>query len=196
MIILRPAGQGDITKQKIVDGAVQLFSKKGYTATSIEDIRKFIGISKGNIYTHFSSKDELYAYALDLSVKQCLLEVEQEMNHLQSATAKLYALADYYAKDVDFGIVRTVPEYIATVGAEEFKLKAEGSLKQEVDLFSNILKEGAENGEFNITNIEECTLYLYTLFTNLVITRYLLGNEEHLDKAYKYSVDLFLNGIK
>lgn len=129
---MRPAGQGEITKQKIVDGAVQLFSKKGYIATSIEDIRKFIGISKGNIYTHFSSKEELYLYVLELFVKQWLLEVEQEMNQLQSATAKLYALADYYAKDVDYGLERTVPEYIATVGAEEYKLKAEDVLKKEL----------------------------------------------------------------
>lgn len=196
MFNVRPAGQGEITKQKIVDGAVQLFSKKGYTATSIEDIRKFIGISKGNIYTHFSSKEELYLYVLELFVKQWLLEVEQELKHLQSATAKLYALAAYYAKDVDYGLERTVPEYIATVGAEEYKLKAEDTLKQEFRFFSTILHEGVENGEFNITNVEEYVLVIYTVFTNLTITKYLLGNEEQLENAFRHSVDLFLTGLK
>ena len=173
---MRPVGQGETTKRKIVNGAVQLFSKKGYTATSIDDIRKFIGISKGNIYTYFSSKDELYVYVLELSVKQWLLEVEQEINHLQSATAKLYALADYYVKEVDYGLERTVPEYITTVGVVEFNLKAEDTLKQELQIFSQILHDGVENGEFNITKVEECALVIYTVFTNLVITKYLLGN--------------------
>lgn len=91
--------------------------------------------------------------------------------------------------------IEVTGEY-ATVGAEEFKIKAEDTLKQELQMFSKILHEGVGNGEFNITNVEECTFVIYTVFTYLVITRYLLGNEEHLQNAYRYSVDLFLTGFK
>lgn len=193
---MRPVGQGEITKQKIVDGAAQLFSKKGYTATSIEDIRKAIGISKGNIYTHFSSKEELYLYALELFIKQWLLEVETEIAHLDRAEDQLFALAKYYANDLDYGLERTVPEYIATVGADEYRSKAEEMLKREFQIFKNILQDGVANKEFIIQNTEDAALVLYTLFTNLAISKYLLNDRNELERTYCNSVTLFLNGLK
>lgn len=48
------------TVQKIIEAAVQLFSQKGYENTSIQDIIDQLGgLSKGAIYHHFRSKEEL-----------------------------------------------------------------------------------------------------------------------------------------
>ena len=45
--------------EKILDAATELFSENGYNATSISDISKKAGISKGLVYNYFKSKDEL-----------------------------------------------------------------------------------------------------------------------------------------
>lgn len=47
------------TKQTIVESALKLFANKGYHGTSIADIAKEAGISKGLAYNYFSSKSEL-----------------------------------------------------------------------------------------------------------------------------------------
>lgn len=47
------------TIQKILDVSLLLFSKKGYDKTSIQDIVNEIGMSKGAIYHHFKSKEEI-----------------------------------------------------------------------------------------------------------------------------------------
>ena len=44
---------------KIVDAAYRLMSQKGYESTSISQIAKEAGISKGLIYNYFNSKEEL-----------------------------------------------------------------------------------------------------------------------------------------
>jgi AcrR family transcriptional regulator len=45
---------------EITAAAYLAFSKKGYSATMIEDIAKAANISKGLIYHYFDSKDELF----------------------------------------------------------------------------------------------------------------------------------------
>ncbi|SHE34675.1 transcriptional regulator, TetR family [Seinonella peptonophila] len=46
-------------RTKIIEGAAQLFSKKGYLTTSVQDIVQFCQISKGSFYNYFKSKEEL-----------------------------------------------------------------------------------------------------------------------------------------
>lgn len=45
---------------QILDAALQVFSDKGYAASRIEDIGAVAQLSKGGIYTHFRSKEEIF----------------------------------------------------------------------------------------------------------------------------------------
>lgn len=47
------------TKQKILDVALDLFSIKGYEATSIKEIADNVGIAKASLYSHYQSKEEI-----------------------------------------------------------------------------------------------------------------------------------------
>lgn len=53
------------TKQKIVKTALELFLKKGFYNTSMQDIAIEVGISKPAIYHHFKNKDEMIKGVLD-----------------------------------------------------------------------------------------------------------------------------------
>jgi len=47
------------TRQKIIDTALVLFEEKGFNDTTIQDIIDKMQMSKGAIYHHFKSKDEI-----------------------------------------------------------------------------------------------------------------------------------------
>ena len=47
-------------QEMILAAAFKLFSKKGYYPTSMDDITKKAGVSKGLIYTYFKSKEEIF----------------------------------------------------------------------------------------------------------------------------------------
>lgn len=50
----------------ILQSALQLFSKRGYDATSIDDIRQVAGFkSKASLYTHFKSKEDITSALLE-----------------------------------------------------------------------------------------------------------------------------------
>ena len=51
--------ENDTRKQRILDAAAELFVHYGYDKTTVSDIARQAGISKGAIYLHFKSKDDL-----------------------------------------------------------------------------------------------------------------------------------------
>ena len=48
------------TVQKILDVSMALFLEKGYEHTTIQDIVDALGMSKGAVYHHFKSKEDIY----------------------------------------------------------------------------------------------------------------------------------------
>ena len=54
-----PILRGQKTKEKILEVALNLFSTKGYKATTVRDIAGAIGIKQSALYNHFKNKDEI-----------------------------------------------------------------------------------------------------------------------------------------
>ncbi|SIS80798.1 TetR/AcrR family transcriptional regulator [Salimicrobium salexigens] len=64
----------------IMQAAIKLFAKKGFTSTSVQEIAKNAGISKGAFYLHFSSKDELLFALFDYYYNQMKAKVDACVN--------------------------------------------------------------------------------------------------------------------
>lgn len=56
------------TQGKILDTAIAIFSKKGFSGTSINDIAEAANISGGLIYRYFKSKQDLFDKIIDTAV--------------------------------------------------------------------------------------------------------------------------------
>ena len=56
----RTKEEAAITRQLLLKKALTVFSKKGYAATTLEDIAREAEVTRGAIYWHFGSKAELY----------------------------------------------------------------------------------------------------------------------------------------
>ena len=52
-------------RQRIILEALRLFSLKGFLSTSVQDILTAAGASKGGLYNHFKSKEDLFFAVLD-----------------------------------------------------------------------------------------------------------------------------------
>ena len=56
-------------KEKIIQESLKLFSSKGFLSTSVSEILAAAGASKGGLYNHFKTKEELFSAALSESRK-------------------------------------------------------------------------------------------------------------------------------
>ena len=52
--------KGIQTRQRVIEKSLQLFSVKGYFNTSISDILEETGLTKGGLYGHFQSKEDIW----------------------------------------------------------------------------------------------------------------------------------------
>ncbi|HMN30494.1 MAG TPA: helix-turn-helix domain-containing protein, partial [Caldilineaceae bacterium] len=62
--LTRPQRQQQ-TRERLLDAAVEVFSRRGYHAASVEEISEAAGFSKGAVYSNFASKEELFLALLD-----------------------------------------------------------------------------------------------------------------------------------
>jgi len=57
--------RGAATRARLVEAATAVFGEYGYNAARISDMVRLAGISQGNFYRHFQSKDEILLAVLD-----------------------------------------------------------------------------------------------------------------------------------
>src|SRR5918999_6022372 len=60
-MVRRTQDEAAETRSAILDAAERVFSKRGVAHTSLEDIAKAAGVTRGAIYWHFRNKSELFA---------------------------------------------------------------------------------------------------------------------------------------
>ncbi|MFI8827739.1 ScbR family autoregulator-binding transcription factor [Streptomyces sp. NPDC053431] len=80
------------TRQKIVLAAAELFDEVGYEAATISEVLKRCGVTKGALYFHFSSKEELAQEVLAGQVGALPPVPQRELN-LQQLTDEALVLA-------------------------------------------------------------------------------------------------------
>ncbi len=84
------------TKQFIIETVAPVFNKYGYAATSLSDITKATGLTKGAIYGNFQNKEEIAQEAYNYNIKIVLRAIAQILNEEKSPSKKLFKLTEFY----------------------------------------------------------------------------------------------------
>jgi len=94
-------------KKGIISAALQLFSERGFYITTIPDIAQKVGMSVGNFYNYFGSKDVL-AKELLLYISEYLGKNLREINEKEITTKeKIEEIVSMY-----FRVAKEKPEMI------------------------------------------------------------------------------------
>ena len=93
--------------ESILEGALHLFSKKGFFATTMPDIAKSLGMSPGNIYNYFASKEDLAKAVINYSSNALGDEVRKINEKTITSEEKIFHIVAIY-----FQMVKERPEHI------------------------------------------------------------------------------------
>lgn len=77
----QPKSDNSNREQRILDAAAQLIIHYGYDKTNVSDIAAAAGISKGAVYLHFTSKDELFEALL---YREVIRYSESWLDHIEA----------------------------------------------------------------------------------------------------------------
>lgn len=87
----RTKEEAEQTRQKVIEAALKLFSRNGYSQTTLAMIADEAGYSRGPIYWHFKNKDELYDAVLAYSQ----LPLQQLVEQASTQSDPLQAISDF-----------------------------------------------------------------------------------------------------
>ncbi len=77
------------TRQLLVDSAIKLFSERGFTGTSMQDIVDGAGVTKGAFYHHFESKEDVLQLIHDEFLESQQVEMERILAEYSSPVDQL-----------------------------------------------------------------------------------------------------------
>ena len=96
----------DAKRREIVATAWEVFRAKGFEGASMSDVAGRLGGSKATLYRYYSSKEELFAAALEEALQAQNDEAYQRINRSADLRERLLEFADTYLK------FRLTPEMI------------------------------------------------------------------------------------
>ncbi|NLX90924.1 MAG: TetR/AcrR family transcriptional regulator [Firmicutes bacterium] len=141
-------------RNEILEVTAQLFRKKGFTGTSMQDIANEVGILKGSIYYYFNSKNEIFQEVLDNGINPALKKAEMIVAEKLTPKEKFRKLIHYhmdYIMDHNFSLVIFFQER-EKLPATEMEKYLEKRDRYE-NFFREVFKEGIEQGEFPELNV-------------------------------------------
>lgn len=187
--------EGEQTKNNIADKAKTLFSQKGYAVTSIQDICSAAGCSKGNLYYHFRSKEDLFIYLEEQAFSEWWEHLEILFAQCQSVTDRLYAYGQFLSS-IERPLYSAEREFMNSVGADsESVQKYKKIVIKNFEKTQQFILQGIKDGEFKNEDPAELTFIVMSFFSALNhYTLYLMNN--NASKAlFKKATTLLLHGI-
>jgi AcrR family transcriptional regulator len=187
--------------------AKRVFSVKGFSKTTMEDIAKEAELSPGTLYLYFKNKDELYA-SLSLRILQYLLirlehvntekdlTPEQRMESLKEAMYDVYEfdpliLVNMFHLQSSESLKNLTPQLLA-----EIKELSRNSLKA----MARIFEEGMSKGAFVEKKPLALSDILWALFSGIVLweesKRILNEDANSLKETLETAFDIFTKGIR
>lgn len=183
------------TRNKILQSAVKLFSKNNYHAVSMTQIAKGAEISKGTLYWHFDSKEELF--------REIAVGGITHFNNLFEDIAQKDISSDEKIREMVECVLETLIKHLGIMDvfrnnveliSRDFKDTIEAKHKENIEIVTRIVEQGIEEGLIkgeNPTDIS--TMILSVLFTSH--TKELLDNAEKVEKKIDFIYDFIMNGI-
>ena len=96
------------TKERILEAALELFAQSGYMGTSMSDIAGRLGITKGALYKHYASKQEI------------LDSIVERMNRMDYERAEEYEMPETQPDGFAEAYLHTPVEKIRTYSMAQF----------------------------------------------------------------------------
>lgn len=181
--------------QEVEAKAQQLFWSKGYTATSMDDLLKAMGIGYGSFYNAYKGgKKELFRKAIQQrreafdAFKKELSQNESPLDLIKDFFRSI-ALADENSHLQGCIIVNTVVEM--TFIDDDLEKEAVQILREVEQMFTDTIAREQKQGKLkNQTDPEILGRYLITFWNGLNVTRRMYPDKDLLKKQIDMQLDI------
>lgn len=168
-------------RNEILDVAERLFCTRGYDQTSTNDILAEIGIARGTLYYHFTSKEDILDGMIDRILDEIVrrtsrIALDESVPVLERLTQSVLA-ANVDTKTGDMILEQMHKPQNALMHAK----MQERLLKQLIPLFTKLIEDGISQGLMQSDDPEN-TIEMLLLYSNTVFDDAIVYSEEEKKK--------------
>ncbi|MFC5452823.1 TetR/AcrR family transcriptional regulator [Paenibacillus aestuarii] len=169
-------------KAAILEAALHCFTEKGFQATTVDDIVRHLGMSKGVIYSYFSSKEEMYIQMADDRMNAMVSSLSEQFKSIPNASDQIHHMFERFRRQslkdlrkwlafhLEFMLYAArQPELI-----ERWKQYADKALV----FIQEIIEAGIRSGEFRSDLDKETVACLFWSVRDGLALQYMLTGEE------------------
>lgn len=183
------------TKRKIFETSMKLFAEKGYEATSVEEITAIVGIAKGTLYHHFSSKEEIFKFLVEEGMKLLQNSVEIKTSKQDNTLDKIRAIILIQIKVLVRyeNVINIILRQIW--GTEPRNLFCKKHINEYIKTIQKIVQNGIAEGELIEGNAELIATTIFGTICSAYV--YKIQNTKNADiySLYTEFEKLILSGI-
>jgi len=201
-----PKPEKDSSKDRIINAALEDFSKYGMAGARVDRIAQKAGINKAMIYYHFTSKENLYIESLKYFFRRFTEKIRSSIVKGVSPEETLGNIADTYAE------LFMRNKVIRPIILRELANPTPETLEQLADLFiesnipyevGEIFKDGIDKGILRRVDMRQAIISFLAMnigyfFAYPIMNKvFKIDNQEQfIDERKKAITDLFFNGMK
>ena len=168
-------------RNEILDVAERLFCTRGYDQTSTNDILAEIGIARGTLYYHFTSKEDILDAMIDRILDEIVrrtsrIALDESVPVLERLTQSVLA-ANVDTKTGDMILEQMHKPQNALMHAK----MQERLLKQLIPVFTKLIEDGISQGLMQSDDPEN-TIEMLLLYSNTVFDDAIAYSEEEKKK--------------
>lgn len=187
-------------KNALLDATDRLLSRNGYKKMTIDDLAAEVGIGKGSVYLHFSSKEDIALSHIDRIIERLKARLAEIASRKTSCERRLKEML------IERVIFRFDSVQHYTQSLNDLLSKIRPSLlerrkryfEEEARLFAGLLKEGIDAGEFakvNVNDVARSLLFATNSLLPYSLSTQELGERREINKRITALADLLINGL-
>ena len=184
------------TKRKIFDTSMKLFADKGYDANSVEEITAVVGVAKGTLYYHFSSKEEIFNFLVEEGMKLLKNSIAIKIANKTSTLDKLKAIVLIQTKVlVKYNDLITI--VLSQVwGNEPRNLTCKKCVFEYLNVVEKIIQEGIDKGELKNVDAQMLASGIFGLTFSCSMYQLKTGKEIDIQRTYDEIISALFFGLE
>jgi len=184
----------------ILSAAKRVFSRKGYEATTMEDIAAEAGFGKASLYFYFKGKEEVFLSLIKDGLerqKNLLKEVmNRQLSNVEKLEAVLAKFFEYVQENREFmRIVHSESQKLYATTLREVRSSIIREHKKRTEGIASIIREGIKSGEFRKVEPTLAAASFMGIIRSVIFNWFVRDEKSLLDRYKPMVMDIFLKGI-
>lgn len=197
LTVLDQIASADKVRRKIIDVASSLYAKKGFNATSIEEIADLAGVSLPVTYSYVKNKSGIMRLIMEDVLNIFQESLVKQIQGVDDPEEKLAIAVVLYFRVVDEQKEKALLIYQKSNSLDKASKSRVMQLEVEVsNIFSQILEEGIEQGVFRAVDVDLMAYNILMMAHMWVLKRWHLKNRLSLDKYTNLQLENILKSLR